>query len=488
MKIRAQGMDSYEARVANTHLPESDLERQNRVPCIGNVFVTGAQMLRSGEKEHYRPYLQLSGEVRSVEGHFLDKDMTLVFPTDRNYPKFDCKYNFTNDELAELVEKGLFDDGFGIPDIFIDNDFELPMLCNICSVKSPDIPIIFVSIENAYGLETSRAESGYSLSQYFEKAVQPDMPFIEEEPEEVYSDQIDDVGHTAENSEPEASDDVQESKSEPEKADVQLQRSLHNVEKYSEQRVAERQKRLSGKSTENKFGIDSQTREYGEDYVRDDITYKSAQQAVNNVGSPNSGRKFSDDVFSNDSIFMDDSDFDAIDDTSGSVGSTGSGSRKQNVSEVDLTPAAKREMTFGERVASEMFNHSQSELKSAGDSQIGDLFADSNSDDEFIGGNDTVDKTETESVDEQNEADDMMFDSPETDETGFDDVDEVKDRTAEKAKKRNAVFTAIGDIKEASARDKVKRRAAMTAHVQEIADESAKQDFDLTESSDFDFQ
>lgn len=176
MKVNVQRMDSHLSRIAKMRFNDK-LDEQNNLECEGEVFVTNT-FLGYDEQNMHRPYLRLLGDVKSIKGKFPCGVTEAIFSDNHTCPKVDYRYNFTNEELAELCTKGLFDNGFKCPDIFVENVFELPMTCSVRAVvpeKSADAPLLFINIDNQYNLETSHESSGYSITKYFEEVKPEDV-------------------------------------------------------------------------------------------------------------------------------------------------------------------------------------------------------------------------------------------------------------------------------------------------------------------------
>lgn len=180
MKVRVQRMDSHLSRTASTHFIGDELEYQDNIACEGDVFVTQAFIGYASEQEMCRPYLRLMGEVKAIRGAFPYGVDEVTFGDSRLCPKVDYRYEFSNDELSELCKKGLFDKGFHCPDIFFNNKFELPMICNCNAIRPQyenEVPLLFIGVENQYNLETSSALSGYPIASYFDMKKQNEIEF-----------------------------------------------------------------------------------------------------------------------------------------------------------------------------------------------------------------------------------------------------------------------------------------------------------------------
>lgn len=174
MKVRGKSMDGQEGHLYHTavNMFHGQLEDKINIPCEANVFVTQAFMDHGSEAEQCRPYLVLLGEVRSIRGDFPCGVTEIGLGEGINSPRVEYHCSFSNEELAQLCEKGLFDTGFKCPDIFSNNDFELPMVCDASGLspfEEGDAPLIFFHIHNSKHIELEEKASGYDLADYFEK-------------------------------------------------------------------------------------------------------------------------------------------------------------------------------------------------------------------------------------------------------------------------------------------------------------------------------
>ena len=174
MKVSAQMMDSHLSRKIKTYDVNDKLIEDEGLTCKCNVHIDRAWLCYGSEREHYRPRLRLVGKITSIEGTFPDNVTSMDFGEDEaRQPGIEFLYEFDNAELAELCEKGLFDDGFKIPSIIEDNDYQIPVKCNYRLVPREhegDVPICFIQVDNQFCIDTSAFESGYRLADYFEHA------------------------------------------------------------------------------------------------------------------------------------------------------------------------------------------------------------------------------------------------------------------------------------------------------------------------------
>lgn len=155
-------------------ISSQDREEVKDLPCYGDITVTNAYM---GANSWYdrdnpgRPYMHLVGECDSIRGDMPYGVSELTFENTKGIP-VDFIYEFTNDELANLVQKGLYSRGFACPDILYQSVMEMPITCDLTVVRpqmSGDIPIIFADIKNKEHILTNSEQSQYDITSYFEE-------------------------------------------------------------------------------------------------------------------------------------------------------------------------------------------------------------------------------------------------------------------------------------------------------------------------------
>lgn len=184
-KIRVQGMGSNLARTAAARFP-GEMQYVSGLPCEAVVHLEQAYMCYGSgygsDGSTHRPYLRMVGQVSELRGEFPGGITEVAFngkaadgrvvDDDIYCPRVDYQYQFSDEELAALCLKGLFNEGFEAPVWFSgqETSFELPLTCE-CSMLPPetkeDVPLLFVSIEKPYLLETDGYHSGYNLTEYF---------------------------------------------------------------------------------------------------------------------------------------------------------------------------------------------------------------------------------------------------------------------------------------------------------------------------------
>lgn len=147
----------------------------NDIQCECTMHTSQVLLDYGPRSEKHAPYLHFIGEVRRVAFpqemkpymHGID---ALTFPEGAGL-QTDVFYKFNRHELTEMVQKGYFDENFEMPDIFYDNDFDLPMSCNLMMVQPDRVgtpPIIFVGLNNPRSMEFTSESSGYDLGSYFD--------------------------------------------------------------------------------------------------------------------------------------------------------------------------------------------------------------------------------------------------------------------------------------------------------------------------------
>ena len=158
----------------------------------------------SYDENRYRPYLQLDAELIGSRGSF-GNDVTEFAYRENDYLNRSIRYDFTDYELALLVEKGLYQPDFEVPEIFTDTDFEIPIEMDITEVELNGNRLIYASYDMISDLQTDSEKSGYNLVEYFEEQ------HYENEKSNDFEDQyVDENEFVAEIAEREVEDEVTE--------------------------------------------------------------------------------------------------------------------------------------------------------------------------------------------------------------------------------------------------------------------------------------
>ncbi|WP_328689703.1 hypothetical protein OHA74_11525 [Streptomyces phaeochromogenes] len=138
------------------------------------VMVESLDLKHRGKEENYRPYLHMTGELRSVtpaEALPFGISQVTYFPGQGE--KVDAFYEFDDQQLVVLAGKGYFTSGFDVPEQVTGIEWELPATADVL-VLAPsgaqtegDAPVVFTQIHDIGGLEIDLESSGYDLAGYF---------------------------------------------------------------------------------------------------------------------------------------------------------------------------------------------------------------------------------------------------------------------------------------------------------------------------------
>lgn len=120
----------------------------------------------SYDENRYRPYLQLDAEICGGNGFKIDDIDGFVYREDDKLNR-SVRYDFTDEELAILVEKGLYQVDFQVPELFTETDFEIPITMTLVVVKTADHRIVYADYDMISDFTTNSEISGYNLVQYF---------------------------------------------------------------------------------------------------------------------------------------------------------------------------------------------------------------------------------------------------------------------------------------------------------------------------------
>lgn len=176
MKTRGLTMDDHLSQVAE----QKDLldgEVYESVPCEGLVNVKSAFMAYRSEYDAVhpnRPYMHIIGECYELTGDMPYGVTTLSFDEDGSIP-VDLMYEFSDDELANMVHKGLYEPGFDVPNILLEQDeLIMPFDCRFAVIPPSEeigreFPIIFANIDNRRSVVVSTETCGYVMGDYFEE-------------------------------------------------------------------------------------------------------------------------------------------------------------------------------------------------------------------------------------------------------------------------------------------------------------------------------
>lgn len=154
-------------------------ERVIEAPVETVVMMESVTFEHHGPGKNYRPLLHLTGELQSIRPHeVLPHGIDEVTFRAGLAPTVDAFYEFDDAQLAELVSKGYFTEGFEPPsDRMSGIPWELPTTIDAL-VLAPDregeTPVVFVTIHGQTGLALDAENSGYDLAVYFDNQLTPE--------------------------------------------------------------------------------------------------------------------------------------------------------------------------------------------------------------------------------------------------------------------------------------------------------------------------
>ena len=171
IKTYGERGDSYLGRRVKHELmiDHTGIISSKNIPCEAEFLLENVDLKFDGPDENYRPWMEFSGYVKTLTGDFPCNIREIDFSEKK---RFDARfrYDFSDDELAELAKKGLFskdyvDRGLNEPDIFFKgNILEFPVLVDVNILKDKDGPkhAVFVDINSRHYIEIDAKSSGYT--------------------------------------------------------------------------------------------------------------------------------------------------------------------------------------------------------------------------------------------------------------------------------------------------------------------------------------
>ncbi|WP_437085557.1 hypothetical protein [Streptomyces sp. enrichment culture] len=138
------------------------------------VMVESLDLKHRGREENYRPYLHMTGELRSVTpAEALPFGISQVTYSPGQGERVDAFYEFDDQQLVVLAGKGYFTSGFTVPEQVTGIEWELPATADVLILAPSevqaegDVPVVFTQIHGIGGLEIDLESSGYDLAGYF---------------------------------------------------------------------------------------------------------------------------------------------------------------------------------------------------------------------------------------------------------------------------------------------------------------------------------
>ena len=155
-----------------------ETERVASAPVETVVQMERVAFEHHGSEKNYRPLLHLTGELVAIL-----PDEPLPYGVDEVTfrsglgPTVDAFYEFDDAQLAELVTKGYFTEGFEPPANMGGIPWELPTTIDaliLAPEADGDAPVVFVTIHGQTELALNAENSGYDLAEYFESKLTPE--------------------------------------------------------------------------------------------------------------------------------------------------------------------------------------------------------------------------------------------------------------------------------------------------------------------------
>ncbi|MGH3998051.1 MAG: hypothetical protein ACRDTJ_11380 [Pseudonocardiaceae bacterium] len=152
-----------------------ETQQESDRDCELAVLVEEMTLGHHGQDRNHRPYLHLSGELRSVRpihGTWAYGIKEVVYSPGHG-ERVDAFYEFDDTQLGDLVSKGYFLPGFSLPKEIVGIEWELPATVDTLAI-APDsthaetnVPLIFLEVRDLNALEVTMASSGYDVAAYF---------------------------------------------------------------------------------------------------------------------------------------------------------------------------------------------------------------------------------------------------------------------------------------------------------------------------------
>lgn len=138
------------------------------------VLVDSVELKHRGKAENFRPYLHLTGELRSVTPYDgLPYGIHQVTYSAGQGEKVDAFYEFDDQQMVALAQKGYFNSVFSVPEERLTGvEWELPAKVDALLLAPGDAqadpPVIFVKVHDIANLEVGLESSQYDLTDYFD--------------------------------------------------------------------------------------------------------------------------------------------------------------------------------------------------------------------------------------------------------------------------------------------------------------------------------
>ena len=138
------------------------------------VNMKSIEFMYHGPEMKYRPYLHLRGEIAELVP---DEDQALPYGIESlpyrsgSMPQYSVFYEFTDEQLADLVDKGFYSKEFEPPQDMTELVWPLPGTVDYLVVypeSFEDVPVVFAQVQNRHDLVLTAENSGHDLDMYFQ--------------------------------------------------------------------------------------------------------------------------------------------------------------------------------------------------------------------------------------------------------------------------------------------------------------------------------
>lgn len=159
-----------------------DVHRLDDVDSNVSFVIESLYLAHHSSKQNYRPYLRLKGEIRDITPETkLPGSVNMVTYTPGHGPRADMFYEFDDDQVISLIQKGYFSPEFKAPDELVGSIMELPMKADFVVVApsaTDEAPIVYAEVASRRSIQTSFDDSLYDLEEQFTEPVyETDLDF-----------------------------------------------------------------------------------------------------------------------------------------------------------------------------------------------------------------------------------------------------------------------------------------------------------------------
>lgn len=150
---------------------EIDTDILEGLPSEIVVSTSEVEILHHTEALKFRPYLHLQGKITElIPGKLLPYGIEKLPFSAESGPRFDAFYEFTDEQLSTLAQKGYFTEAFTVPDEISDAEWQFAAEVNYHLVypeTTDEPPVVFVDVPDRFGAVLTEENSAYDLHNYF---------------------------------------------------------------------------------------------------------------------------------------------------------------------------------------------------------------------------------------------------------------------------------------------------------------------------------